>query len=115
MARRLVCLCLVVAACMQPAATGAATQPRLAVLDRDPLAVRGTGFGKRERVVATASTAAGPRVIRTRANAQGAVVVRFPGLLVDSCAGAFAVRLQGASGARVALRLAPWGACASLG
>lgn len=105
---------LLVAAVAVLAVAGAGAAPRLQVLDREPLVVRGTGFGAGERVVATASTLAGPHVVRTRANARGAVVVRFAGLPVDPCAGAFAVRLRGASGAAVAAKLAPWGACPQL-
>ena len=105
MARRLPVICLAFATAAALGAASAGAKPRLQLLDRDPLVVRGVGFNARGRVVATAVTLAGPHVVRTRANARGTVVVRFRALTTDPCSGAFVVRLKGASGALAALKL----------
>jgi hypothetical protein len=107
-------LVMAVATIGSAAANVGVQRPTLAVIDRDPLVVRGRGFGSLERVVATAATLAGPRKLRVRANRRGIVVVRFRKLTVDACSGAFAVRLVGASGRKASKAIAVRGVCAQL-
>lgn len=77
-----------------PADTGA--RPRLQVVDRSPLVVRGTGFTSRERVVVTV-TVDGERARRpVIATHRGTFTVRFDDIRLDACTGATLV----AAGAR---------------
>jgi hypothetical protein len=74
----------------------AATRPSLALLDRDPIVLRGRSFLPRERVRVTVTTT----VRRTRlvyAGSRGGFTVRFTGLIVPRCGG-FIARARGSSG-----------------
>jgi hypothetical protein len=88
------------------AAPGAATgSPRLTMVSRTPLVVRGTGFRPEERVTVSALTSLRTVVVRTRATAGGVFRVRF-GSFTQPCGRPFAVRARGAAGSSALLRLA---------
>ena len=108
MRRRLI-VSLAVLATLLPVpgiAGGAATsQPRLRLLDADPVAFRGLGFKAHERVrvVVYAGTRAAKR---TTAGIRGGVVVRFTGLDPNACAGVGASAV-GSMGSRATFKRAP--------
>jgi hypothetical protein len=87
-------------------AGGVATiQPRLRLLDADPVAFRGTGFKAHERVrvVVYAGTRAAKRVA---AGARGRFVVRFTGVDPNACAGFWASAV-GSKGSRASFKRSP--------
>jgi len=76
----------------------ATTQPKLALVTKRPLVVKGMWFHAGERVTVTAMTAIGPRFVRVTADSGGSfkVSLRLPN---QPCATPFAIRARGASGA----------------
>jgi hypothetical protein len=80
-------------------------QPAVAVVDRAPVTIRGTGFGTRERVLVTVTSGILRAMQRTRATYRGSFVVSFDALRLP-CAGGTVVA-TGARGhvARVKLAL----------
>lgn len=92
---------------------GAAVRVRL--VGENPLVVLGSGFRPAERVRAEALRRdAGPLLRVVRANRNGVVIVRWPGLSAGYCSGAYAVRLTGARSGMARLRLSPMRDCAPL-
>ncbi len=85
------------------AATGA--QPRLALLDDEPLVVRGVAFAPGERVTVTALTSLGPKRVVTKAGSGGAFRTSLT-LVGRPCGRAFTILATGARGLRATLRLA---------
>jgi hypothetical protein len=84
------------------------TRPSLALIDRDPIVLRGRSFVPGERVRVTVST----NVRRTRdvhAGSRGGFVVRFTGLVVPRCGGLIA-RARGSSGDLATMKI-PLPAC----
>ena len=84
------------------------TRPSLALIDRDPIVLRGRSFVPGERVRVTVSTT----VRRTRdvhAGFRGGFVVRFTGLIVPRCGGLIA-RARGSSGDLATMKI-PLPAC----
>jgi hypothetical protein len=92
-----------------PSATRAAhSTPVLHLLAGYPVAVRGTGFKARERVVVTA--VGGKRLVRrTTASSRGAFTVSLPGVDAGACTG-FSVTAIGNHGSRATFKLSP-GVC----
>jgi hypothetical protein len=62
-----------------------AVKPAIAVVDRAPVVVRGTGFGSRERVVVTVRSGIVRATQRATATYRGAFVVRFEGIRLGGC------------------------------
>jgi hypothetical protein len=90
---------------LTPAITAGATKPALAVTSVQPLTVRGVGFHARERVTIVAY-AAGRHVATLLADARGAFVVRFRGVILRGCSG-YAIQARGSMGSRASLRFMP--------
>jgi hypothetical protein len=89
-----------------PVAGGAATtQPRLRLLDTDPVAFRGIGFKAHEqvRVVVYAGARAAKRAT---AGVRGGFVVRFVDLDPNACTG-FSASAVGSKGSRATFKRAP--------
>ena len=85
-----------------------AAQPRRATLKLAalaPLAVKGNGFGKGERVVMTASAPNTQRLLRVVARRSGSFTARFD-LRLGRCA-QLTVRAVGARGSRAILQVEP--------
>jgi hypothetical protein len=105
--RLIVSLAVLAAALPVPGLVGGAAtiQPRLRLLDADPVAFRGTGFKAHERVrvVVYAGTRAAKRVT---AGARGRFVVRFAGVDPNACAG-FGASAVGSEGSRASFKRAP--------
>lgn len=99
-------LALVVAAA--GTAAGGVAKPSLAVVERQPLVVRGAHFGARELVRVTA-VSDGSESVRVRATRRGTFVVTLPGLTVDRCSG-LGIRAVGGRGHVAAVKL-PLPAC----
>ena len=103
MRTRLLAAALLTAVVAIPVAD-AAVAPRLTLVDRAPLVVRGAGFRPSERVVVTAMTLSGPRRVTVRATPAG----RFSATLRvanQPCGRAFAVRAVGGKGSVATLRI----------
>jgi hypothetical protein len=86
----------------------AAAQPRRATLKLAtlvPLVAHGQHFGKRERVVLTASSSNARRMLSVVARRDGAFTARFD-LRLGGCA-SLTVRAVGARGSRATLQLEP--------
>ena len=86
----------------------AAAQPRRATLklaDLAPLVVNGTGFGRGERVVLTASATNAQRTLGVVARRNGSFTARF-GLRLGRCA-SLTVRAVGVRGSRAVLQVEP--------
>jgi hypothetical protein len=64
------------------------TAPKLQILDRSPLVVRGTGFASRERVVVTVDVAGERTRRRVIATFRGSFTARFEDIELDACTGA---------------------------
>jgi hypothetical protein len=79
-------------------------RPAIAVVDRAPVSVRGTGFGVRERVLVTVKSDLLQVAQRTRATSRGTFVVRFDGVRLSPCTGA-ALVATGARGHVATLKL----------
>jgi hypothetical protein len=80
-------------------------QPRLRLLDADPVAFRGTGFKAHERVRVVVY--AGSRTTkRVAAGVRGGFVVRFAGVDPNACAG-FGASAVGSEGSRATFKRAP--------
>jgi hypothetical protein len=81
---------------------GSAADPRLELVKRTPLTLRGTGFASEERVVLTLRAGARRAVtLRVRAGSAGGFRASF-GLLVatDPCEGTLVVTATGSDGSR---------------
>jgi hypothetical protein len=89
-----------------PSTTSAArSTPVLHLLAGYPVAVRGTGFKARERVVVTAR--GGKRLVRrTTASSRGAFTMSLPGVDTGACNG-FSVTAVGNHGSRATFKLSP--------
>jgi hypothetical protein len=90
-----------------PSIAGSATtiQPRLRLLDADPVAFRGTGFKAHERV--RVSVYAGGRATkRVEAGSRGRFLVRFPALDPNACSGFWASAI-GNEGSRASFKRSP--------
>jgi hypothetical protein len=100
-------LVTLLAACAVASPADVAAAPRLTILDRNPLALKGTGFGGQERV--TLAVTLGPksdrRILRT--TRAGTFLARFPGFVYDRCHGALTVTAVGARGHRTHFTLQP--------
>ena len=83
-------------------ATHASTTPKLRLVSRQPLVVRGEDFRPAERVVVTALTPIGPKRVIVRATAKGRFGATFS-LPNQPCGKAFAVRAVGGQGSRATL------------
>jgi hypothetical protein len=94
-------LLLVLALALAGAAIAAAPRPALSLADRDPLALRGTGFGSAERIRVVVDV--GERHVRVvRATSGGRFVATFPGVSVrDPCS--LDARAAGARGSHAKL------------
>jgi hypothetical protein len=80
------------------------TRPTLALVDRAPVVIRGTGFGARERVVLQVRTGVLHELQRTRATSRGAFLVRIDGGRIVPCS--MSVVATGARGHVARLKLA---------
>jgi hypothetical protein len=105
----------VLASSVALAASGSAG-PRLELLAKDPLVLRGSGFARRELVVVRVGTRRTQLVQRTRASRLGRFVARFD-VAVDACDGAQRATAVGRTGRRASIVLErPWRrACVDLG
>ena len=72
MRRSLALLTAAAASAVMAASATSASQPRLALVDDEPLVVRGAAFAPGERVTVTALTLLGPKRVVTKAGAGGA-------------------------------------------
>lgn len=90
------------------AAGAGAPRPSLAIVDRQPVVVRGAHFGARELVRVTA-LANGTQTLRVRATQGGTFVATFRGVALGRCAG-LRIRAVGARGHVAAVKL-PLPAC----
>jgi hypothetical protein len=90
-----------------------ATAPRIALLDTQPVTVRGTGFKSAERVQVAAFTGAKTMRRAATGSSAGAFTMRLPGLDANDCQG-FAVTATGNKGSRASIKRAP-GQCPILG
>ena len=83
----------------------AVSAPRLSIVTRVPLVVRGTGFKPSERVTVTAMTLSGPRRVSVRATLAGrfAATIR---VVNQPCGRAFAIRATGNTGSTATMRVA---------
>jgi hypothetical protein len=99
-------------ACVLGVSTAAAaTPPRLTLVARAPLTLRGTHFRPLERIRVTVYTPARP--IRTvRATVAGSFSVMFTGVYAGRCASLRAVAV-GAAGSTASLKLLPLPGCIS--
>jgi hypothetical protein len=104
--RRLIVLLAVFGTLLPVAGRAAtATEPRLRLLDTDPVAFRGIGFKVHERVRVVVY--AGDRATkRTTAGLRGGFVVRFVDLDPNACAG-FSASAVGNEGSRATFKRAP--------
>jgi hypothetical protein len=87
--RTLVTLTLVAVSGLLPAAaaTGSDSKPRLVVLDRTPIVVRGLRFEAGERVYVRAIVRGGPRAAKTVVATRGGVFsARFASVRAGRCA-----------------------------
>ena len=89
-----------------PGASSTATTPSLRVLDREPLAIRGTGFAARERVVVSARTQRGTISRRLVTSQLGTFTVRYE-LAFGTCTGVRTVLAVGARSGTATLRALP--------
>ena len=99
---------VLLAAALASAGTAAAatgSQPRLVLVDAEPLVVRGAAFAPGERVTVTALTLLGPRRIVAKAGAGGAFRTSLT-LVGRPCGRAFTILATGTRGSRATLRLA---------
>ena len=97
---------LMLALGLPASATSGPKRPALTLASTAPLVVGGSGFGAREPVLLTYTTAdLGRRVVGVRASRDGSFRARFE-LRLDRCA-AFTVRAAGARGSRAVLQVDP--------
>ena len=83
----------------------AVSVPKLTLVTRTPLVVRGTGFKPSERVTVTAMTLSGPRRVVVRATLAGRLSATIR-VVNQPCGRAFAVRAAGGTGSIATLRIA---------
>jgi hypothetical protein len=104
--RRIALVVSVLSALIAPLAGAASdsAQPRLRVLDKAPLVLRGTGFAAAERVKVAVVTRDGEVIRRTRASRLGIFVVRFD-TFVDACFGARQANAEGRRGSKASIVL----------
>lgn len=94
---------------VSPTAIGGRAKPRLAVVDRAPLTIAGSGFLAGERVSVVVVTGYGARRARVVAN-RGRFSVTFR-LASTGCGTAWMARAVGSRGSVAALRLGPASPC----
>ncbi len=90
---------LVLAAVTAGAATASPAPPRLVLVGKHPLVLRGTHFRGREWVRLTAF-ADGQIVKRVRASRKGNFVATLPTIAYGRCGGGFGIRAVGSLGSR---------------
>ena len=105
MRRSLALLSAAVASAVMAASATGALQPRFALVDDEPLVVRGAAFAPGERVTVTALTLLGPKRVVTKAGAGGAFRASLS-LVGRPCGRAFTILATGTRGSRATLRLA---------
>ena len=105
MLKRLVAVLAIVLVAAAAAAAGTGTG-RLAILSKDPFAVRGTTFQPGEHVLVVVSAGDQHGSKRLTPGTRGGFVARFPSISVSGCA-AFAVRASGDEGTRAVMRVMP--------
>ncbi len=103
---RIVVVGLLAAVVIAPS-VDAATGPRLRIVGRSPLVLRGVGFGGGERVKVSATLGTNVAQKSMRADRTGRFVARFPGLVYDRCHGALKVTAYGARGHRAGFAIEP--------
>jgi hypothetical protein len=87
--------------------TAIGPKPRLVLLDRSPVVVRGVRFHAREAVRVRAIVRGGPRLAKSvTASRQGVFTARFVSLSLRECA-FFTAQATGARGSRAAFTLHP--------
>lgn len=89
------------------AASAAFAAPaRLAIMDRSPVAVRGSSFHPGEHVLVSFSSKGDRASKRLVAGAGGGFMARFPAMQIGTCA-AYIVRATGDQGSHSALKVTP--------
>ena len=84
---------------------GAVSAPKLTLVTKAPLVVRGTGFTPSERVTVTAMTLSGARRVVVRATLSGRFSATIR-VVNQPCGRAFAVRAVGGTGGAATQRIA---------
>ncbi len=104
---RTVAVVLLTVAGLLASTPATAASARLRIVDRSPLVLNGSGFGKLERVTVTVTLGKKTerRILRT--TRAGGFVARFPDLTYDRCHGALKVSAVGARGHRTAFSIQP--------
>ena len=105
MRRSLALLAAAAASAVMTASASAASQPRLALVDDEPLVVRGAAFSPGERVTVTALTLLGPKRVVATAGQGGAFRASLR-IVGTPCGRAFTILATGTRGSRATLRLA---------
>jgi hypothetical protein len=86
-------------------------KPRLVLIDRTPLTLRGTSFARTERVRVVVETEGRTWERRTRATGRGAFTVVFQDIAQHPCSGVLTARAIGTNGSRAVLKLGPQPLC----
>jgi hypothetical protein len=87
-------------------------KPRLALIDRDPLTLRGTSFVRRERVRVLVEVDGRTEVRRVVANVRGSFSVVFQDVTLEHpCSAGQWARAIGTNGSRAFLKLGPQPLC----
>ena len=102
---KLAALLLLVTALLPAAASGSAARAHILLTSQAPVAVRGTGFRPRERVVVTVVTTT-TRTKRVTVSRRGVFSVRFPGISIERCE-AYEVRARGSRGSSAGFKVLP--------
>ena len=103
--RSLALAALILASIVAIPTAAAGSQPRLTLVTRTPLVVRGTGFKPSERVTVTAMTLSGPRRVIVRATLAGQLSATIR-IVNQPCGRAFAIRATGNTGSTATMRVA---------
>jgi hypothetical protein len=112
MRRTAIIVLFAVAGIAASVAGGTSQKETLRIVDRDPLALRGEGFNRRERVRVTLSAPVAEQKL-TRATARGTFRVTFLEVSTTRCDMVRAVAVGG-QGSRAALKILPAPACMPL-
>jgi hypothetical protein len=89
------------------AASAALAAPaRLVIMDKSPVAIRGSNFHPGEHVLVSFSSKGDRASKRVRAGTGGGFMARFPAMQIASCA-AYIVRATGDEGSHSALKVTP--------
>jgi len=105
----LIVLCAVVVTGAAQAQVARQAKASLHVVRLKPLAVKGSGFKAKEKVVLRLS-GAGAGIARGTANASGSVTLTFPSVSVTTCS-AYVLRASGAAGTSATLKNTVGAAC----